>query len=120
MLKILLCSHDPILARNLYWMLRDEGHQVETSDHPAGAVQMILGGNFDAAVLGSEPFGLSVDDAVLIVKTLCPGMPLLLLGRGHEGSAADERTPVDLADFRRLIRGIGAGTQAQAVSRGRA
>ena len=66
--EILLCTHDPILVKSLYGVLRDKGHDVEIADHLALAVQMILKSHYYAVIIDGKPFGLSVEDAVQIMR----------------------------------------------------
>lgn len=99
MKNILLCSSDPILIKNLYATLRDEGYAVETVEHPARAVQAVMAGMHDALVVDSDPFGLSVDDAVEIIHSVRPEFPVLRLGEGHAA-------PADLESLKRTIYGI--------------
>jgi len=104
MKEILLCSSNCILIKNLYCILRDEGYNVETVEHPALAVQMVMLRQYDFIIVDSEPFGLSAEDAVQIIKTVVPGMPILFVGKscGKEYLQAVE-TPVDLEEFKRTI-----------------
>lgn len=107
MKKILLCSSDPILIKNLYGVLRDEGYAVETVEHPALAVQTVIDGTFDALVVDSEPFGLSAEDAVQIIRTLKPDLPILCKGSERKcGGALGVETPLDLESFKRTIHSI--------------
>lgn len=113
--EILLCSHNPILIKNLYGILRDEGYSVETADHPSLAVQMALRRSFGAIIVDSEPFGLSGEDAVRIIKTVSPGTRVIVVGYPErEFDALCIGAPVDLEEFKRIIRGmnsLGAITQ---------
>jgi DNA-binding NtrC family response regulator len=104
MKDIILCSSNPLMIKSLYGVLRDEGHNVETVEHPALAVQKVLLQSYDLIIVDSEPFGLSAEDAVHIIKTVAPDMPVLCLGCGrtkHHEAAVD--TPLDLEDFKRMI-----------------
>jgi len=107
MKNIILCSSNPILIKSLYGILRDEGYEVETIEHPARAVQMVMRRSYDFIIVDSEPFGLSAEDAVEIIKTVAPGMPILFVGgdRVKEHAPAVE-TPVDLEVFKRTIHGF--------------
>jgi len=107
MKNILLCSSDPLLIKNLYGVLRDEGFAVKTVEHPALAVQMVIGGTYDALVVDSEPFGLSAEDAVQIIRSVKPGLPVLFVGSGREcGGALGIATPLDLALIKNTIHSI--------------
>ena len=105
--EILLCTHDPILVKSLYGVLRDNGHDVEIADHLALAVRMILTGHYYAVIIDGKPLGLSVEDAVQIMKTVSPEMPIIVAG-GHDcgTDALSIRMPVDLEELRELINSI--------------
>ena len=104
MKKILLCSSNPLLVKSLYGILRDEGYAIEDVEHPALAVQKILGGAYDCLIVDAEPFGLSADDAARIIRTLAPELPILRIGAG---SASDDlpliRLPADLEAIKEMI-----------------
>jgi DNA-binding NtrC family response regulator len=107
MKNILLCSSDPILIKNLYGILRDEGYAVETVEHPALAVHTVIKGTFDALVVDSEPFGLSAEDAVQIIRSLKPDLPIFCMGGEQEcGGALGVDTPLNLETFKRTIHSI--------------
>jgi DNA-binding response OmpR family regulator len=107
MKHIILCSSNPLLIKSLYGILRDEGYDVETVEHPALAVQTVLLRRYDFIIVDSEPFGLSAEDAVQIIKTVAPDMPILFVGgeRRREHAPAVE-TPIDLEEFKRTIHSI--------------
>jgi DNA-binding response OmpR family regulator len=107
MTEILLCSNNPILAKSLFGILRDEGYIVDIADHPAMAVQMAFKKEYVAAIMDPEPFGLSVEDAVRIIKTVQP--EILVIFVGHDKLGADVlsiEAPIDLEEFKRTIQGI--------------
>jgi DNA-binding response OmpR family regulator len=107
MKRILLCSSNPILIKSLYGILRDEGHSVETIEHPVLAVQLVMNQEYDVLIIDSEPFGLSAEDAAEIVRTVAPGVSILFVGKGEEkGRVQAVETPVDLEDFKRTIHNI--------------
>jgi DNA-binding NtrC family response regulator len=107
MKNVILCSSNQILIKSLYGPLRDEGYTVETIEHPALAVQMVTLRRYDFIIIDSEPFGLPAEDAVKIIKTITPGMPILFIGSGwgREHAQAVE-TPLDLEEFIRTIHSI--------------
>ncbi len=109
MKNVILCSSNPILIKNLYGILRDEGYEVETIEHPAFAVQRVISGQYNFIIIDSEPFGLSTEDAVGIIKNVAPGMPILYVGaNGDPQHAQAVETPVDLEDFKRIIHRFAA------------
>ncbi len=105
MKNVVLCSSNPILVKSLYGILRDEGHTVETTEHPAFAVQKIIEKQFDCVIIDSEPFGLSAEDAAEIIRNVSPGIQVLFIG-GSGGDASDEEKPLDLEEFRRSFHRI--------------
>lgn len=107
MKDIILCSSNPILVKNLYGILRDEGYNVDSVDHPALAVQKVMHGSYDFIIVDSEPFGLSAEDAGRIIKAVAPDMPIVHVGSGsHEVLSMSVETPVDLEEFKRTIHSI--------------
>jgi DNA-binding NtrC family response regulator len=112
--EILLCSHNPILKKSLYGMLRDEGYEVETADHPANAVQMVLNKHFNALIIEPEPFGISAEDAVKIIKSVLPEMVVIFVGYDKlDPYALALKAPVDLEEFRRAIHEVRNHTALQ-------
>lgn len=103
MKKIILCSSNPILVKSLYGILRDEGFHVERAEHPALAVQMIMQSSYDFLIIDSEPFGLSAEDAVTIIKEIRPELHVLFVGDHGEMNIG----PIlDLEEFKRTIQSI--------------
>ena len=106
--NILLCSNNQILLKSLYGMLRDEGYGVEVAEHPSVAVQMSFSAFYDAIIMDSEPFGLSVEDAVRIIKSVLPGIVVIIVGCDSPGTdVLSIEAPLDLENFKRTIRSIG-------------
>jgi DNA-binding NtrC family response regulator len=106
MKDIILCSSNPILIKSLYCVLREEGYNVELADHPSLAVQKVMFGKYDFVIVDSEPFGLSAEDAVEIIKAVSPATPTVVVGgAGHAGVPSVE-TPIDLEEFKHTIHDI--------------
>jgi len=104
MFQILLCTHNPLLVKDLYGILRDEGFTVELADHPALAVRMVLQGDYGAVIIDSGAFGLSAEEAVQVIRSISPDIPILVAGNEtYTGGALSLKTPVDLEEFRRVI-----------------
>jgi DNA-binding NtrC family response regulator len=94
------------LIKNLYGMLRDDGYQVETIEHPAQAVQMVMRRHYHCVIVDSEPFGLSAEDAAKIIKAVAPLMPILFIGDDCSDThthSQDVPAVIDLEAFRRSI-----------------
>jgi DNA-binding NtrC family response regulator len=102
--EVLLCTHNPILIRNSYGILRDEGFNVEIADHPALAVQMVFAGKYIAVIIDSESFGLSAEETVRIIRSISPDMPIIVAGNDtYTGGVLSVKTPVDLEEFKEVI-----------------
>ncbi len=106
-METLLCSNNPILVRSLYAILRDEGFRVDTADHPSLAVQLALKRQYQALIIDSEPFGLSVEDAIRIIKTIQPGIVVIFVGDDLETDVLSIEAPLDLEHFKMMVRSIG-------------
>jgi DNA-binding response OmpR family regulator len=107
MSDILLCCHDPILMKNIYGILRDEGYSIDIADHPSMAVQSILMKKYSVVIFDSEPFGLPAEQAVRIIRSLSPHPPVLLLGQTEYPVEAERLPlPLDLEEFRQTVREI--------------
>ena len=107
MKNIILCSSNPILTKSLYSMLRDDGYNVETIEHPAQAVQMVMRRHYNCVIVDSEPFGLSAGDAAKIIKAVAPLMPILFIGDDVVDTHTHAtHTGIDLEAFKRTIHSI--------------
>ena len=107
MKNIILCSSNPILIKSLYSILRDDGYQVETIEHPAQAVQMVMRRHYHCVIVDSEPFGLSAGDAANIIKAVAPLMPILFIGDDRiDAHAQTVHSAIDLEAFKRTIHSI--------------
>ncbi len=104
MTETLLCSNNPILLKSLYAILRDEGCCVDTADHPSIAVQMSLKKKYASLVIDSEPFGLPVQDAIKIIKTILPEIVVIFVGYDtFETDVLSVEAPIDLEQFKRTV-----------------
>lgn len=105
--EILLCTHNPISFKNLYGILRDDGYGVETADHPALAVRMVLEQSYSAVIIDAQPFGLSVEDAAKIIKTVSPETTVILVGFNDEDRESPGiRMPMDLSELKNLVHNV--------------
>ncbi|TAN41403.1 MAG: hypothetical protein EPN22_15490 [Nitrospirae bacterium] len=78
--RILLCSQHPIFIKGVYGALRDAGYQIETSEHPAGAVRSVFDSSYSVVILDSRDIGLNASDAAMIIRTVRPDIPVVLIG----------------------------------------
>ena len=107
MKNIILCSSNPLLIKNVYGFLRDEGYTVDTVEHPALAVQKVLWGTYDLVIVDAEPFGMSAEEAAQIIRSVAPGMPVVIMaGERDKDFAAGVGAPLDLEEFKRTIHSI--------------
>jgi DNA-binding response OmpR family regulator len=107
MKNIMLCSSNPLLIKNVYCVLRDEGYTVDTVEHPALAVKKVLWGSYDLVIVDSEPFGMSAKEAEQVIRSVSPGMPVMIMGGDREKDVADGMgLPLDLEEFKRTIHSI--------------
>lgn len=105
--NILLCTHNPLFIKNVYGILRDEGFGVETADHPALAVRMVLEQNYSAVMIDAQPFGLSAGDATKIIKTVSPETMVILVGCGdEEQDGLGINMPMDLSELKNLVHNV--------------
>jgi len=105
--NLLLCTHNPMMIKNFYGILRDDGFTVEIADHPALAVQMVFKDNYIAVIIDSESFGLSAEEAVRIMRSISPDMPVVVAGNDiYSGGVLSVRTPVDLEEFKEVIHAL--------------
>jgi len=105
MKNILLCSSNPLLIKNIYGVLRDAGHVVEIVEHPALAVKRVLSSKFDFVIVDSEPFGMSAHEAAQVIRSVSPGIPIMIMGGEWEKDHGDS-TPLDLEELKRTIHNI--------------
>lgn len=107
MKNIILCSSNPLLIKNLYGILRDEGYTVDTVEHPVLAVKKVLWGAYDFVIVDAEPFGMSAGEAAQVIRSVAPGMPVVIMGGEREKDFADGMgAPLDLEEFKRTIHSI--------------
>lgn len=102
--EILVCSHNPLLVKNIFGILIDEGCSVETVDHPAHAVQLVLKKQYAALIIDSEPFGLSGEDAIHIIRTVAPDIPVISVGSPYSDTDATQiAAPINLEEFKQTF-----------------
>lgn len=105
--RLLLCSHNPILIKSLYGLLRDDGYDVEMADYPALAVRGVLEKSYTAIVIDSEPFGLPAEDAIKIIRSVSPNVPIVIVGdTRHSVEAWSIKEPLDLEEFKQVMQEI--------------
>lgn len=107
MSEILLCTHNPLLIKNFYGILRDEGFSVTIADHLALAVRMVLQAHYDAAIIDAESFGLTAEETVQIMRSTSPHMPVIVVGVSRTiPDVLYIEMPVDLQEFKQTIQDI--------------
>ncbi len=108
MTRILLCSHDQILTKGLYPVLRDGGYDVEITEHPAEAIRKILERHYAVAVLDSKDIGLNARDASVIIRKIDPSIHIILISDEEFYSNGIEsiRRPVSLDNMKETLESI--------------
>ncbi len=105
MSETLLCSNNPILMKSLYAILRDEGCDVDIAEHPSIAVQKALSKQYASLIIDSEPFGLSVMEAIKIIRTILPEIVVIFVGYDTlDTDVLSIEAPVDLEQFKRTVQ----------------
>lgn len=106
-MRILLCSEEPILLKNLYGILRDEGWEVETVSHPALAIRTLIKDNFKAIIFDSGVPGMSVNDAVHIIRSFLPEMIVFTIGNvTKDPGVMTLSMPVDLGEIKEMVHNV--------------
>ncbi len=85
MRRILFCSQDHLLKKSAYGLLRDDGHIVDTVEHPSDAVRSFLLNPYDAVVMDSRDVGLRATDASAVIKSLKADTAIFVLGGMESG-----------------------------------
>lgn len=109
MTRILLCSHDQILTKGLYPVLRDGGYDVEITEHPAEAIRKILERHYAVAVLDSKDIGLNARDASVIIRKIDPSIHIILISDDEEfysNGIESIRRPVSLDNMKETLETI--------------
>lgn len=107
MKEVLFCAYDPMLIKNLYGILRQDGYNVEVADHLSAAVRMVMGKQYGAVVMDTWPFGIATEDAVQAMKSVCPGLSILVLGKvSGAAQAVSVEGPADTEALRKIIHAI--------------
>lgn len=105
--ELLLCTHDPIFLKSLYGMLREEGFGVDVVEHTSIAVQRAFHKDYAAVILDSESIGFPAQDAAEIIRISSRDATVIIAGKAKlSGNALAVEKPVDLEEFRALIRSL--------------
>ncbi len=112
MLEILICTHDPMLVKGLCNPLRDTGYLVTTVDHAAMAIKLMLKRQFVAIVLDSSVMGMSLPEALPVIRHVSPLTKVIVV--------SDARTDYDAWTVPRSagceeVRAIIAGSGEQVL-----
>ena len=83
---------------------------METIEHPASAVHMVMLNRYDFIIIDSEPFGLSGEDAAEIISRVAPEIQVLFVGNvSHGDKLQNTASPVDLEALKHTINSIAVG-----------
>jgi len=118
--KILICTHNPLLMKSCYGLLRDEGYGIEVVEQPSAVIQRAPKEDYAAVIIDSESFGLSIQEIVGILRTIVPDMPVLVIGdHACAEGALSVKTPLDLEEFREVFHSMNRITQISQNQGGR-
>jgi len=79
-MEVLICSHDPMLVKELKNPLRDSGHIVTTVSHAAQAIKLMLHNQFNAAIIDAGIFGLSASETLPVIRRISPATRIIIAG----------------------------------------
>ncbi|GBE00758.1 response regulator receiver domain protein [bacterium BMS3Bbin06] len=88
MSHLLISSHNPLLIKSIYGMLRDIGYSIDITDHPADAVRQVFNNKYDAVILDSRDVGLTASDASEIIGSISPDTRVVILGEAQDKTTA--------------------------------
>lgn len=80
MRKTLLCSHNPLFIKSLYGLFIEGGFSLEIVDHIGLVIKRVMEGDIELLVMDASTFGLSVDEAVEIIRNMVPELPYIIVG----------------------------------------
>ena len=69
------------------------------------AMQMISSKDYSFVTIDPGPFGLSTEDAVRVIKSVSPGLPVIVVGKASSG-AVNIEAPVDLEEFKEAVHAV--------------
>lgn len=108
MKKTLICSHNPILVKSLYGLLIEEGLTIEVVDHITFAIKRIIEGDIGLLLMDSSIFGLSMNEAIEIIRDVDPDLPYIMVSpfnlddSNHEILHYDPILSIEAHDLERL------------------
>jgi DNA-binding response OmpR family regulator len=107
-MNVLLCSCDPLLIKNLYGALRQEGYGVTQTEWAATAVKMTFTDKYDAVVIDAEDVGMSANQVAEIVKRQREDTVVLAVGNSNAFLCDTVLTkPLDVQRVLDILRGLG-------------
>ncbi|MFN3395952.1 MAG: hypothetical protein ACK4Z9_04070 [Thermodesulfovibrionales bacterium] len=106
MRKILLCSHDPMLIKNLYGLFIDGGFVVDVVDQSSFAIKKVMEGDIDLLVMDAATFGLSVTETIEIIKNVVPDLPYIIVGSANRNGLSSSIEGVDLERLEIFLRAM--------------
>jgi DNA-binding NtrC family response regulator len=113
MRNILLCSQEPLLIKEVYGLLRDQGFEVDTVEYIADSVRWFLIKEYGAVILDTRNVGLNALEAVYIMKNVFSETPIFMIGDEQEGKGTYVRdgiykidVPVEIDRFIQIFKEI--------------
>lgn len=106
MRKILLCSHDPILIKNIYGLFINGGFIVDVVDQSSFAIKRVMEGDIDLLVMDAATFGLSVTETIEIIKNMAPDLPYIIVGSSDRNGFSSSIEEVDIERLEIFLRAM--------------
>lgn len=103
----MLCSCDPLFLKSLYGVLRQEGYEVDMTEHPADAVRMSFVKDYSAVIMDSGDVGFSAYEAAAAIRSISGRMSVIIAGgTGPSSDSIPVRKPLDLEEVKLVLRSL--------------
>ena len=111
--QILIVDDDPYIAKSVKMVLATFGYEIELTTSPTQALAMLEKKKYDLLITDLTMPLMKGNELALAAKTLCPGMPVILLtayaesilatGQVYPGVDAIVPKPFDIPEFRAIV-----------------
>lgn len=103
MAKILICVGDPLISKTLYGALKNRGHEVDTVERAAEAVQKSLQASYELVILDADSIGMSASDAADMILHAAGASNVIILGQARaRAGVVTAQKPLDIGEICRL------------------
>ena len=113
MKQILVVDDDPYIAKSVKMVLAKLEYEIELTHSPNQALAMLEKKKYDLLITDLTMPLMKGDELALSAKTLCPGIPVILLTAYAESILATEQIypgvdaivpkPFDIPEFRAIV-----------------